>query len=46
MRTTFCEICLFDDASQKHNTSFILNGEEWGVGQTEREGERERTDKE
>jgi len=46
MRTTFCEICLFNDASQKHNTSFILNGEEWGVGQTERDRERERTDKE
>jgi hypothetical protein len=40
MRTTFCEICLLNDAFQKHGTSFILNGKEWGVGQTE--GERVR----
>jgi hypothetical protein len=40
MRATFCEICLFNDASQEHDTSFILNGKEWGVGQTEREIER------
>ncbi len=38
MRTTFCEMHLFIDASQKHDTSFVLNGKEWGVGQTE--GER------
>ncbi len=40
MRTTFFEICLFNDVSQKHYTSFILNGKEWGVGKTE--GEREK----
>ncbi len=34
---------LFNDASQKHDTSFILNGKEWGVGKTQkRERERER----
>ncbi len=33
----FFQICLLNDASQKHDTSFILNGKEWGVGQTERE---------
>jgi hypothetical protein len=26
MRATFCEICLFNDASQRHDASFILNG--------------------
>jgi hypothetical protein len=39
MRTTFCEMCLFNDASQKHDTSLVLNGKEWGVGQAD--GERE-----
>jgi hypothetical protein len=33
---------LFNDASQKHDTIFILNGKEWGVGKTDRERERER----
>ncbi len=42
MRTTFGEMRLFNDASQKHDTSCILNGKEWGVGKTERERERER----
>ncbi len=40
MRTPFCEKRLFDDRSQKHYTSFIWNGEEWGKSKTE--GERER----
>ncbi len=35
MRTTFCEIRLFNDTSQKHDTSFILIGEEWGGGKLE-----------
>jgi hypothetical protein len=38
----FVEMCLFNNPSQKHYTSFILNGKEWGVGKTERERERER----
>jgi hypothetical protein len=42
MRTTFGEMRLFNDASQKHDTSFILNGKEWGVGKTQREGEKEK----
>jgi hypothetical protein len=46
MRATFCEMHLFNDASQKHDTSFILNGKEWGVSKTERERERERMSKE
>ncbi len=41
MRTTFCEMHLFNDTSQKHDTSFILNGKEWGKGQLERERDRE-----
>jgi hypothetical protein len=40
MRTTFCEMRLFNDASQKHDTSFILNGKDWGAGKTEREKRR------
>ena len=40
MRTPFGEMHLFNDASQKHDTSFILNGKEWGVGKTERQRER------
>ncbi len=42
MRTTLGEMPLFNDASQKHYTSFILNGKEWEVGKTEREREREK----
>ncbi len=42
MRTTLSEMRLFSDASQKHDTSFMLNGKDWGVGQTKRERERER----
>jgi hypothetical protein len=45
MRTTFFEICLFNDASQKHYTSFILNGKEWGVGKTEGEGEKKNSER-
>ncbi len=42
MRTIFCEMHLFNDASQKHDTSFILNGKDWGVGKAERAREKER----
>jgi hypothetical protein len=42
MRTTFSEMRLLNDASQKHDTSFILNGKEWGVGKAEGERERKR----
>jgi len=42
MRTTFSEMCLFNDDSQRQDTSFILNGKEWGVSGIERERERER----
>jgi hypothetical protein len=42
MRTKFSEMRLFNDDSQRQDTSFILNGKEWGVSGTEREGERER----
>ncbi len=42
MRTTFSEMHLLNDASQKHDTSFILNGKEWGVGKREGEREKER----
>ncbi len=38
MRTTFCEMHLFNDTSQKLYTSFTLNGKEWGKSKTE--GER------
>jgi hypothetical protein len=41
-RTTFYEMCLFNDASQIHDTSFILNGREWGEGKIGREREKER----
>jgi hypothetical protein len=40
MRTTFCEMHLFKDVSQKHETSFILNRKEWGNSKTEREQEK------
>ncbi len=40
MRTTFSEMHLFNDASQNHDTSFILNRKERGVGKTERKSER------
>jgi hypothetical protein len=43
MRITFCEMRLFNDVSQKHDTSFILNGKESRKGQA-RERKRERTD--
>jgi hypothetical protein len=33
---------LFNDASQKHDTTFISNRKEEGVGKMERERERER----
>ncbi len=46
MRTTFCEMHLFNDTSQKHDTSFILNGKEWGKSKTEGERGGERTGKE
>jgi len=42
MRTTFDEMHLFNDASQKHDTSYIQNGKVWGVGKTEREKEKEK----
>jgi hypothetical protein len=31
-RTTFCEIHLFSDDLFQHETSFIYNRKEWGVG--------------
>ncbi len=37
MRTTFCQMYLFNYASQKHETSLILNGKEWGLGNIEKE---------
>jgi hypothetical protein len=33
---------LFNDTSQKHDTSFILNCPEWGKSKTEGEREKER----
>jgi hypothetical protein len=44
MRTTFSEMHLFNDKFERQDTSFILNGKEWGaMGITgERERERER----
>jgi hypothetical protein len=42
MRTTFGEMHLFNGASQKHDTTFIMNGKEWGSGKTDRQRERER----
>jgi hypothetical protein len=35
-------MCLLNDASQVHATSFIQNGKEWGESKTGRERERER----
>jgi len=43
MRTTFCEMRLFNDTFQKHDTFFIQNGKEWGKSKTEGERERKRT---
>jgi hypothetical protein len=42
MRTMFFEKRLLNDAFQKHDTSFILNGKQWGEGKLERERKRER----
>ncbi len=42
MRTAFFEMRLFNDTSQMYDTSFIQNGKEWGVGQIEREREKEK----
>jgi hypothetical protein len=42
MRTTFIEMRLFNDDSQRQDTSFILKGKEWGVNRIERERERKR----
>jgi hypothetical protein len=43
MRTTFSEMHLSNDDSWRHNTSFIFNRKEWGVGRVgERERERQR----
>ncbi len=39
MRTTFSEIRLFTDDLFQHETSFIFNGKEWGIGNR---GERTR----
>ncbi len=41
MRTTFCEMHLFNDTSQKHDKSFILNRKQWGKGKLERERDRQ-----
>jgi hypothetical protein len=38
MRTTLYEMHFFNDASQKHDVSFMLNGKERGKSKTE--GER------
>jgi len=38
MRTTLYEMHLFNNASQKHDVSFMLNGKESGKSKTE--GER------
>jgi hypothetical protein len=46
MRTMFYEMHLFNDTSQKHDTSFILNVKLWGKSKTEGERERERRGKE
>jgi hypothetical protein len=42
----YCEMHLFNGTSQKHDTSFILNGKEWGKSKTEGEREGERMGKE
>jgi hypothetical protein len=42
MRTMFFEKRLPNDAFQKHDTSFILNGKQWGEGKLEREREGKR----
>ncbi len=43
MRTTFCEMRLFNYTHFKQATSFIFNGKERGVGKSkgERENEKE-----
>jgi hypothetical protein len=46
MRTTFIEICLLNNTFEIRDTSFMLNGKEWGEGKIEREREREQTNKE
>jgi len=35
-------MCLFNDDLPKHETSFIFNGNEWGVSKTKSEREKER----
>ncbi len=44
MRTTFGEMHSFNDVSNKHDTTFILNVKKQGVGKTleDRDGEREK----
>jgi hypothetical protein len=46
MRITFTEMHLFKDTSQKHDTSFMLNGKAWGEGKIGQEREKEREWKE
>jgi hypothetical protein len=46
MRTTFFEMCLLNDTSQMHNTSFKQNGKEWGERKIEGGREREMMGKE
>ncbi len=43
MRTTFFQMCLFNDDLKMSGTSFILNGKERGEGKIEREKEKEWT---
>jgi hypothetical protein len=46
MRTTYGEICLFNDDLFQHETAFIFNGKKWGIGSGGgRKKERERGSK-
>ncbi len=42
MRTTFTEMYLFNEKSQRQDKSFILNRKEWGVRGIEGEREKEK----
>jgi hypothetical protein len=46
MRTTFFQMHLLNDTFEMCDTSFILNGKEWGEGKIEIEKEREHHGKE
>ncbi len=45
MRTTFFQMCLFNDDQPEHETSFIMNRKEWGASRTEGDIERMKSER-